>query len=164
MALSWQHSSPIFGPNPAFRVNHIVITCFSSLLSSLLLVRPSLLHSLLPCFYYIFTYYYSIMSPFLLIITSVITQYLLIITSVITSVITSLLHIIAKSLLPIITVIMDPLSLIITRSIIGNNGSIITYYWPGQLGDELLLVCFLHSHGNRWLNLTPCVSCNSVWF
>ena len=31
---------------------------------------------------------------------------------------------------------MDPLLLIITRSIIGNtNGSIITYYWPGQLGD-----------------------------
>ena len=34
----------------------------------------------------------------------------------------------SKSLLPIITVIMDPLLPIITRSIMCNNGSIITYY------------------------------------
>ena len=53
-----------------------------------------------------------------------ITQLLLIITSVITL----LLPIITKSLLPIFTVIMDPLLLIITRSKIGNNGLIITYY------------------------------------
>ena len=85
MALSWPHSCLIFGPNRAFQVNYIIITCFSSLLSLLLLI-----------------------------ITSVIILLLLIITSVITS------------LLPII----------ITRSIIGNNGSIISYHRPGQLGDE----------------------------
>ena len=39
-----------------------------------------------------------------------------------------------KSLLPIIMVIMNLLLPINTRSIIGNNGSIIIYYWPGQLG------------------------------
>ena len=39
-------------------------------------------------------------------------------------------------LLRIITVIMSPLLRIITRSIIRNNGFIITYYRPGQLGDE----------------------------
>ena len=39
-------------------------------------------------------------------------------------------------LLPIITVIMGSLLPIITRSIIGNNGFIITYYWLEQLGDE----------------------------
>ena len=55
--------------------------------------------------------------------------------SLIKSVITSLLHIITYSLLPIIMVIIDPLLLIITMSIIGNNGSIITYYRPGQLAD-----------------------------
>ena len=61
----------------------------------------------------------------------------------ITSVITSLLPIITKSLLPIITVIMDPLLHIITRSIMGNNGSIITYYPPEQLGDAetILPIC-----------------------
>ena len=53
---------------------------------------------------------------------------------IITSVITSLLLIITKSLLPIIMVIMGQLLPIITWSIIGNNGSIITYYRPGQLG------------------------------
>ena len=74
-----------FWPNRAFQVNYIIITCFSSLLSLLLLI-----------------------------ITSVIILLLLIITSVITS------------LLPII----------ITRSIIGNSGSIISYHRPGQLGDE----------------------------
>ena len=64
------------------------------------------------------------MSPLLLIIKSVITRSLLIITSVITS----LLHIITKSLLPISMGLIDPLLLIITRSISGYNGSIITYY------------------------------------
>ena len=39
-------------------------------------------------------------------------------------------------LLRIITVIMSPLLRIITRSIIRNNGFIITYYRPGLLGDE----------------------------
>ena len=37
---------------------------------------------------------------------------------------------------PIITVIMDPLLHIFTRSLMGNNGFIITYYVPGQLADE----------------------------
>ena len=109
--------------------------------------------SLLPVFHHYFHYYYLldhhyyihyytvitallpiitvIMSPLLLIITSVITLLLLIITSVITS----LFHTITMSLLPIFMVIMDPILPIITRSIIGNNGSIITSYWPGQLGD-----------------------------
>ena len=40
-------------------------------------------------------------------------------------------------LLRIITVIMSPLLRIITRSIIRNNGLIITYYWPGQLADRV---------------------------
>ena len=42
------------------------------------------------------------------------------------------------SLLLIITVIMASLLPIITRSIMGNNGSIITHYRPGQLGDDLV--------------------------
>ena len=80
------------------------------------------------------------MTSLLRIITAVITQLLLIIPSVMTL----LLPIITKSLLPIITVIMDPLLPIITRSIIGNNGFIITYYLPGQLADEqanIYLIC-----------------------
>ena len=105
------------------------ITCFSSLLPWLLLIRPSLLHPLLPCYYYIITYYYC---NNVSIITQVCYYRLLLI---ITSVITSLLPIIIRLLLPIITVIMDPLLPIITRSIIRNNGSIITYYWPGQFAD-----------------------------
>ena len=36
---------------------------------------------------------------------------------------------------PIITVIMGSLLPIITRSIMGNNGFIITHYEPGQLAD-----------------------------
>ena len=36
---------------------------------------------------------------------------------------------------PIITVIMGPLLPIFTRSLIGNNGFIITHYVPGQLAD-----------------------------
>ena len=76
-----------------------------------------------------------------------ITQLLLIITSVITL----LLPIITKSLLPIFTVIMDPLLLIITRSKIGNNGLIITYYWQGQLADALsTTVC-----GSHWPAAQP---------
>ena len=43
-------------------------------------------------------------------------------------------------LLRIITVKMSPLLRIITRSIIRNNGFIITYYRPGQLGDERIHV------------------------
>ena len=38
-------------------------------------------------------------------------------------------------LLPIIMEKMGSLLPIITRSIMGNNGFISTYYWPGQLGD-----------------------------
>ena len=49
----------------------------------------------------------------------------------IASVITWLLLIITVSLWSIITVIMGLFLPIITRSIIGNNGFIITYYWPG---------------------------------
>ena len=118
MALSWQHSSPIFRPNRHF-----------GSITALLPIFPHYYHHyyLLDRHYYI--HYYPvittlfpiitvIMSPLLLIITSVITQLLLIITSVITS----LLHIITKSLSPNITVIMSPLLLIITRSIICNNG------------------------------------------
>ena len=37
---------------------------------------------------------------------------------------------------PIITVIMGPLLPIFTRSLMGNNGFIITHYVPGQLADE----------------------------
>ena len=46
--------------------------------------------------------------------------------------------------LRIITVIMSPLLRIITRSIIRNNGVIIMYHRPGQLGD-LVLVRSNHS-------------------
>jgi len=38
---------------------------------------------------------------------------------------------------PIITVIMGPLLPIFTRSLMGNNGFIITHYVPGQLADEV---------------------------
>ena len=37
---------------------------------------------------------------------------------------------------PIITAIMGPLLPIFTRSLMGNNGFIITHYVPGQLADE----------------------------
>ena len=116
-----------FQPNPAFLVNYIITTCFSSLLPSLLLIRPSLLHSLLHCYYIIITHYYG---NNLSIITHYYIRNYLIITPrlIFTSVITSLLSIITKSLLPIIAVTMDLLLPIITRSIIGNNGSIFTYY------------------------------------
>ena len=44
-----------------------------------------------------------------------------------------------RLLSPIITVKMESSSVaplaIITRSIVGNNGFIIAYYWPGQPGD-----------------------------
>ena len=56
MTLSRQLSSLIFGPNQALQV--IIISCFPSSLPSLLIIRPSLLHSLLHCYYYINTYYY----------------------------------------------------------------------------------------------------------
>ena len=54
-----QHSSRSFGPSPAFQVNSIIITCFFSLLPLLLLIKPSYLHSLLPCHYNIITYYWG---------------------------------------------------------------------------------------------------------
>ena len=47
-----------------------------------------------------------------------------------------IITVIMSPLLRIITVIMSPLLRIITRSIICNNGFIITDYRPGQLGDE----------------------------
>ena len=43
-------------------------------------------------------------------------------------------------LLRIITVKMSPLLRFITRSIICNKGFIITYYRPGQLGDDIRCV------------------------
>ena len=57
-ALFWQHSCLNFEPNLAFWANYIIITCFPSLLPSLLLIesnifRPSLFHSLLHCYYHI---------------------------------------------------------------------------------------------------------------
>ena len=39
---------------------------------------------------------------------------------------------------PIITVIMKSLLSIITRSIMGNHGTIITFYQLPQLGDEVI--------------------------
>ena len=87
------------------------------------------------------------MASLLIIITYVITWLLLIITYVIAS----LLHIITNSLLPIITVIMESLLPIITRSIIGNNGFIITYYWPGQLED---------SRSTAASDRSPCADCS----
>ena len=68
------------------------------------------------------------------IITSIITYYYVIITSLL-----RIITVIMSPLLRIITVIMSPLLRIITRSIIRNNGFIITYYRPGQLGDVKLL-------------------------
>ena len=53
-------------------------------------------------------------------------------------------------LLRIITVIMSPLLCIITRSIIRNNGFIIMYYRPGQLGDDSATAATL-----RWSTATP---------
>ena len=128
MALSWPHSSPIFGPNPAFWVNYMIITCFPSLLPSLLLIRPSLLHSLLRCYYYIITYYsgnnVSIITHYYICYYPIITHYC--ICSYI--IITYYYQVIISNLLPITRVIMDPLLPIITRSTTGNNGSTITYY------------------------------------
>ena len=49
----------------------------------------------------------------------------------------SVITVIMSPLLRSITVIMSPLLHIITRSIIRNNGFIIKYYRPGQLGDAV---------------------------
>ena len=46
-----------------------------------------------------------------------------------------IITVIMSPLLRVITVIMSPLLHIITRSIIRNNGLIITYYGPEQLAD-----------------------------
>ena len=79
----------------------------------------------------IITYFYIIITPLLRIITVilvVLNLLLLLLLPIIFSLITSLFSIIMVLLLPILPVKMDLLLPIITRSIIGNNGSIIAYY------------------------------------
>ena len=95
--------------------------------TSFLPVFPHYYHHyyLLDHHYYI--HYYPVITTLLPIITEIMSPFLLIITSVITL----LLPIITNSLLPIILVIMDLFLPIIIWSIVGNNGSIITYYLPG---------------------------------
>ena len=54
---------------------------------------------------------------------------------------------------------MDPLLPIITRSIIGNNGSINNYYWPGQLGDEMLARLLEEGKKTKRLHCIRSLSC-----
>ena len=63
-------------------------------------------------------------------ITSIITYYYIIIMSLL-----CIITVIMSTLLRFITTMPSPLLSIITRSIIRNNGFIITYYRRGQLGD-----------------------------
>ncbi len=60
------------------------------------------------------------MSYYYVIITSLLRHYYVIITVI---------------MVPLLHVIMAPLLPIITKSIMGNNGSIITHYEPDQLAD-----------------------------
>ena len=82
-----------------------IITCCSSLLRK----NRTIIAYYYCCFYVIFTYYYIC--------------YYVIITCC------------SCNNEPIITVKMGPLLLIFTRSLMGNNGFIITHYVPGQLAD-----------------------------
>ena len=81
-------------------------------------------------------YYYIIITYYICIITyyyDIITHYC--------DVITSLIRIITYYYCIIITyyyVIKNPLLRISTRSVIGNNGPIITYYGPTHFGDVLV--------------------------
>ena len=52
-ALSWQHSSQIFGPKQAFRVNHIIVTCFPHIFYYTIIITLSI-----QCYYSTTTYYY----------------------------------------------------------------------------------------------------------
>jgi hypothetical protein len=71
-----------------------------------------------------------IMSHYYVIITSLLRHYYVIITSL-------LRHYYSNNG-SIITVIMGPLLPIITKSIMGNNESIITHYVPTQLADVFI--------------------------
>ena len=76
----------------------------------------------------IITYYYV---DYYVIITSLLRTII-----VIMSPLLRIITVIMSPLLRVITVIMSPLLHIITRSIIRNNGLIITYYGPEQLADD----------------------------
>ena len=77
-ALFWLHSSLIFWPKPAFQVNCITITYFSSLLLPLITYQPiNITFTVIPSSLHMIT---VIMASLLLIITALITQLLLIIT------------------------------------------------------------------------------------
>ena len=79
-----------------------------------------------------FDYYYWLLRHYYVIITSLLRYYYVIITSL-------LRHYYCNNG-SIITVIMGLLLPIITKSIMGNNESIITHYEPTQLADDLLLI------------------------
>ena len=98
----------------SFFLIYLIITHYYVIITSLLHIFRSLLrhyYTLLHYYYIIITYYNNIITSLLRRITS---------------------------LFRIITVIMSPFLRIITRSSIRNNEFIITYYRPGQLGDEWL--------------------------
>ena len=66
-------------------------------------------------------------------------------------IITSLLHHYYGNNGAIITVIMGLLLPIITKSIMGNNESIITHYEPTQLADEIMIACRSTPHSGGFL-------------
>ena len=82
----------------------------------------------------IITYYYV---DYYVIITSLLRTIIVIMSPLLRNI-----TVIMSPLLRVITVIMSPLLRIITRSIIRNNGLIITYYGPEQLADELEYLSF----------------------
>jgi len=88
----------------------------------------------------IITYYYV---DYYVIITSLLRTII-----VIMSPLLRIITVIMSPLLRVITVIMSPLLRIITRSIIRNNGLIITYYGPEQLADELWIQWMRRASGD----------------
>ena len=94
------------------------------------------------CYYLIMNYYYSLWQPLLHHYYFVITYYYC-------------------NNGFIITVIMGLLLPIFTRSLIGNNGFIITYYEPDQLADEQTLLVMLLRH--HCCHQTRCKRYKAVW-
>ena len=110
---------------------------------------------LLPCYYSLLHCYYAVITHFYTVIThyyTVITHYYI----VITLLLLIITHYKCNNEF-IITVIMGSLLPIFTRSIIGNNGFIITYYEPDQLADGVGHGAFvrrcLEGDGPVWIHL-----------
>ena len=115
--------------------------------------------SLLFCYYFIITMLLHIVVKLLHIILLLLHHYYVLLWLLL-RIIILLLHyyyvIITHYYGAIITyyyVITNPLLPISTRSIIGNNGAIITYYWPVEFADALLIPSKVPSHSRSWPGL-----------